>query len=255
MFEFPLIRFDNRKWLEKLQEGEFFMRNSLYYQRLENDDKARSDHFDGSIPFPDKNGVMEKISGRRTENQRLMLFNRFVKCFLHCDKSMVQKIGESLWKIVFPEETKKEIRDFKVDSALVVFSPTTFIEQVKSACEANQERVWCDDVLYLNTADYQRKTKLLFENPQKVYEVPFCKDIRFMNQKEFRVCVQHPFAGIDRKKKFLDLPAEIAEESYSLNIGPIVDSCIISIDNLLKNGILYDPSISHYYISEENDDA
>ena len=86
MFEYPLIRFDNRKWLEKLQEGQLYMRPSIFYQQLEDDGEVRSDPYDGSIPLADEKRIMERISGKDTFRERIVLFNRYVKCFYHCSK-------------------------------------------------------------------------------------------------------------------------------------------------------------------------
>lgn len=251
MFDYPLIRFDNRHWLELLQAGDFFMRTSLYYQRLEDVDLARRDPYDGSIPFPDKSGVIKKLTGKETENQRLMLLNRYVKCFYRCDETNFQYIGGSIWKVIFSDESIQEIKNFKVDSAMILFSPSQFVDQVKRACDQKQERVWVGNVAYLSGEDMQRKREQLFENPEIRNEIPFIKRSQFANQKEFRICVQHPFTKIETDKGILDIQESEKDEPYSVPIGKIEDTCIISIENLIKNGILFDSDTSHYYVSED----
>ena len=255
MDSFPLIRFDKRNRNEQLINGELYMLSSLYYQHLDVVDKARSDPFDGSIPFPDKNKVIKSITGREITNHRLMLLDRFVKCFFCCDEADFQQIDDKLWKTAFSEATEKEIRGFNVDSALIIFSPEKFIKQVTDSCALRHEQVSFGKVEYLTDEEYQHKTKELFENPQRSYKIPFYKNIRFSDQKEFRICVQHPFKALERDKAILDLPESIKGESYSLPIGAIEDACIVSIDNLLKNGILFDSSVSQYYVCEETSNA
>lgn len=251
MFEFPLIRFDNRKWLEKLQEGDFYMRNCLYYQSLENDDEARNDPYDGSLPFADVNGVMKQLSGKETKNQRLMLLDLFVKCFYYCDEADFVSINESMRKLMFSEKTKRAIREFNVDSAMLIFSPTQFIKQIENVCSSMKEPIVYDKVDYLDEKGYQCKRERLIDQPDECVRFPFYKDSRFSDQKEFRICVKHPLIQADEQKPYLVLPKTIGNTPYSLDIGHIDDTCIVSIENLLRNGVIWDYNSQHYYVCEE----
>lgn len=255
MPEYPLIRFDNQEWLEELQNGDFYMRNSLYYQRLEADDQARYDPFDGGIPFPDVNGVMKSLSGQEISNERLMLLDRFIKCFYHCTAEDFTYIGGNFWKLKLSERTMKMVAAFKCDSAMLILSPVDFIEQIKNVCIKKQKQMWYGDVEYCNGATYVDAVRELLENPSQAYKVPFYKDERFSDQKEFRICIQHPFVSQDDKRGWMDLPASLAEKPYSFDIGPIKDTCIISLDNLFQHGILLDLQNEHYYVCEESDNA
>lgn len=255
MFEFPLIRFDNKEWLEKLQNGDFYMRNSLYYQRLEVSDQARRDPFDGAIPFPDANGVMKNLSGQETSNERLMLLDRFIKCFYQCTAEDFVYVGGNLWKLKLSEKTMKMAAEFKSDSAMLILSPADFIEQIKKACAKNQKEMWYGNVEYFNKADYSTAVRSLFENPNEDYKLPFYKDERFYDQKEFRICIQHPFVPRDDKRRWMELAASLGKISYSLDVGSLEDTCIISLNNLFQHGVLLDFQNEHYYVCEESENA
>lgn len=255
MIEYPLIRFDNKEWLEKLQNGDFYMRNSLYYQRLEASDQARRDPFDGSIPFPDVSGVMKNLSGQETSNERLMLLDRFIKCFYHCTAEDFTYIGGNLWKLQLSEKTMRMAAEFNADSAMLILSPASFIEQVKNVCAKKQKKMWYGNVEYCNKAAYSTAVRSFFENPSQTYKVPFYKDQQFSSQKEFRICIQHPFVPRDDKRRWMELPASLARISYSLDVGSIEDTCIISLNNLFQHGILLDFQNEHYYVCEESENA
>lgn len=255
MFEFPLIRFDDKIWLEKMQSGELYMRSSLYYQRIENDDVARGDPYDGSIPFPEMNRVAAAISGKTVNNGRLVLFDRFIKCFYHCTESDFSHFGGNLWKLKLSEKAMDTMNGFKTNSAMLIFNPSAFIDQVLNMCSKEQKRAWYGDVQYVVEDDYSKLIRDIFSNPNECYKLPFYKNTRFSDQKEYRICVQHPFDGIDTESVWQDLPVSIADLSYTLDIGPIEDACIVSIENLYKNGVLLDLQKEHYYVCEDSIDA
>ena len=255
MFEFPLIRFDDRQWLIKLQNGEFFMRNSLYYQKIEAEDLARSDPYDGSIPFPDTNSVMKEITGKETKNERIVLLNRFIKCFYHCTDADFTYIGGNIWKLQLSKEAMQEVSNFKVDSAMIIFNPSAFINQVLKECNINSKRMWYGDVKYLDDKDYHQIIQTLEEEPSECYKIPFYKRMKFKNQKEFRFCIHHPFVHYDRESTWIDIPKEVVDKSYSLQIGAIEDSCVMNINTLFHNGVLLDYQNEHYYVCEDEENA
>lgn len=252
MFEFPLIRFDDKPWLEKLQNGEFYMKNSFHYQKKEAEDLARSDPFDGSIPFPDVNGVMKAISGKEITNERLIVLDRFIKCFYHCTSTDFILTDGGLWKLKLHEDMVKE---FKSDSAMLIFAPSSLVKQIVKKCNQDQELVWWGDVQYFNYDDYPEIARTLLENPSEGYKVPFYKNSKFSRQKEFRICVSHPFEGMDDTAVYQEVPSSIIESSHTITIEPMEDACIISVENLLKNGVLLDIRNEHYYVCEESIDA
>lgn len=75
-WKLPILLVADKKYLETLQSGKLFMKNSFYYQRIENNDTQRGDVYDSAIPsnlfeFPD------------TKNGRLTFLITYIKCFFH----------------------------------------------------------------------------------------------------------------------------------------------------------------------------
>ena len=250
--KYPLIRFESRKWLDKLINGELFMRNSFYYQTLEESDSARSDTFDGSAPFADKNRIMESIIGQEVRNARLMVLDRYIKCFYHCTEDDFIQTESGLWKLSLSGKAKDAANEFNADSVLLVFEPIEFIKQVEKVCARNNESFSYGNVKYIDY-DEQGFTTVyddIFRN-NKIYELPFYKDKKFSNQKEFRICIQHQYINADETTTVLYLPKSIGDITYSINIGKIENACILSKENFLKNGVLLDVKNEHYYVCEE----
>lgn len=249
MFEYPLIRFDNRKWLEKLQEGQLYMRPSIFYQQLEDDGEVRSDPYDGSIPLADEKRIMERISGKETFRERIVLFNRYVKCFYHCSKeNLIYSNG--IVKVAFSSSAVKTIQGFNTDSAMIIFSPSALIKQIS---ERATDMIWHGNVQYLDEDGYAKALYSLNRDLSKTNMIPFYKSAKYSAQQEYRICVQHPFDKMDEKKPWLDISKDIVNSlSYTMDIGPIEGSCIVNVNNLLQNGILYDTKRDHYYLAEES---
>ena len=250
MFEYPLIRFDNKQWLELFQKGSFFARTFLYYQNLETDDVVRSDVYDGSIPFPDKNGVIEAITGRKTSNQKLVIMNRFIKSFFRCNESNFSFTPSGLLKLSFSKETKEEIRKFGTDSAMIIASPSELIKQVKFAADAKGERIWYGDVKYLNVQGYNEIIKSLFERSFDPNNIPFLKRIEFSLQQEYRICIERGFDSINDEMLWTEIDKGTVDQTYTIEVGPLKNTCIVSINNLIEHGLLIDTE-GHFYICEE----
>ena len=250
MFELPLIRFDNKQWAEKLQAGEFFMRSSFYYQWKESDDLARSDPYDGSVPFP--NCTFAQIGGHTVKNPRLMEPHMFIKCFFHCTLDNIIRVGTNRFRFLLSGETKEEIMKFNVDSALVITSPSKMLENIVSVFHNRGENVYYGNVEYCKKSDCEGKVNRILNDLDNRKILSFYKDDSYSLQQEFRVCVRHPFENIQSADQYLDIPSSIVEQSYSEKIERIDDSFIISTQNLLNNGFLIDiDNDVHYYFCEE----
>ena len=130
MFELPIIRFDDQKWLEELQKGQFYMRPSMYYQLMEEDGYVRNDPFDGSIPFPDNDKILKSISGKETVRERLLLFDMFIKCFYHCteediiydERPVPVTVTGAIPFVRHLEETSLQIRSDSIKSKFTLSS-------------------------------------------------------------------------------------------------------------------------------------
>lgn len=246
MFELPLIRVDQKEYLVRLQEGEFFMRSSLYYQMLDGDDTARSDPFDGSIPASDfKSFPFSQFGISDISNSRIILGHTFIKSFFYCDKTDYRRIQEGIYLLSLSTAARKALEDFSAPYALIIFSPSQFVEQVSSVCERQKLKLWYDEVEYLTDEQlHERKIALLTGSSRK--NPCFYKSTAFQNQQEFRFCVQVPYKHISGPKvshdiEYFIIDFKAKEETYKLNIGSLKNiSCILPVPEILNYPVVVD---------------
>ena len=133
---------------------------------------------------------------------------------------------------------------------MIIFSPSALIKQIS---ERATDVIWHGNVQYLDEDGYAKALYSLNRDLSKTNMIPFYKSAKYSAQQEYRICVQHPFDKMDEKKPWLDISKDIVNSlSYTMDIGPIEGSCIVSVKNLLQNGILYDTKRDHYYLAEES---
>lgn len=257
MFEYPLIRFDDKKWLEELQQGKLFLRNALYYQYLESKDAARSDVYDGSIPAQLSKVV---IDGKELSNGRFMNIKAFIKSFTCCDESdfIVGSKDDRYRLLSLSNETKAAIQGFNTNSALIIMSPSRFIEQIHNAAIKNNESAICQRVEYLSDSELQKKEESIFlekgkeDMRNRFFEaVPFLKRQQFQKQKEFRVCISHEIEGFDYNVPIQYFEKRLCDATYTLDLGEPVDAFMVPIKTILTDGVIYDTQRDMYLIRED----
>lgn len=251
MFEYPLIRFDNKIWLEKLQNGEFYTRTSFYYQSIEENDLARSDPFDGSIPYPNKDEIMKKLTGKETRNGRIVLPDRFIKCFYCCDSEDFEEVNNRIIKLKLSKESMETIKEFNTDSAMIIFNPSEFINQIKKECYKMKKRLWYGHVKYCEETQYSELLLSFPMDDSEINKLPFYKSKKFAHQKEYRFSIEHSIGVKFGNKIWTEIPSSINDLSFTLNIGSLENACIISVDNLLEKGLLFDKQNNHWFVCEE----
>lgn len=261
MIEFPLLRVDKKEYLESLLAGEFYMRNSLHYQTIEDKDAARNDPFDGSLPtdevidFPNILG-----DGTTITRGRLMAGNSFIKCFYSCNTKEVTVIDDHKYLIKIPNVNKKALMDFRSDSVMLVSSPNKLIERISTECQSCGYKLFCGAVCYLNKQQMEEQTIKFIENfinRKKSTHPAFYKDISYAPQKEFRFCIDKDFS-FDEKHiskegvPYFTMDKSLANETTILNIGDISDiACILSFDDLINHPLIVDMKRETIFISEE----
>lgn len=249
MFELPLIRFDNRAFIEKLKQGELYMHSNLYYQGIEEEDETRGDHYDGSVPLSSIKQAKMSITGRVLRHPRMMTLGVFIKCFTECSVNDFVKLNDRLWLLSFPEETKKAIQGFNVDSALIIGSPNKFLSQVKTEAEKQRKSACAGSVEYLTDEELGRVEQGILAGQCR--NVSLIKRDVYKAQKEYRVCVRHIPDGVSFEDKIQDIPKGIADLPYTMNIGEIQESYIVPIGTLLSEGIILDTESGDYYIRDD----
>lgn len=254
MFEFPLIRFDNYEWNAKLQKGSFFMRTCLYYQTLESNDLARSDRYDGSIP-DFTNGQKIYYNGKEVLFPRYTVLGIFTKCFTQCMPTDFRKVNNHLLLLSFSDETKKAILDFGVDSALIIGSPSQFCQQLEVAFNKVNEPVIYAPVEYLSENELKCIETEIRETKTTNHIPALIKNDRFKYQQEFRICVSHKTDAVKMKHPIQELDKTAKDETYTVDIGAIPDSCLLPISTVLTDGIMYDLEKDECYIRGDSKNA
>lgn len=247
MCELPLIRLDKREYNLSLQKGSLFMMNLMYYQRLESADLERSDRYDGSVPdFSFANDLL--INGKQVVNPRFMSLGVFIKCFTQCQKTDLRMINNHLFQLKFNDDTKEAIEGFHVDSALIIASPSLFLQQLVSKLG---ETVAYAPVIYLSEKELRDYSEELLNKKAIHQNLSFLKNERFKAQQEFRVCVRHIVEGIDFEMPIQEIECSVKDIPYCVEIGEIKNSKIVPINTLLTDGIIFDFENDECFIRED----
>lgn len=244
MFELPMIRVDDKEYLERLQKGEFFMRSSLYYQGLDDDDTARSDPFDGAIPATGNSSFhFSQLGISDVRNLRIMMGHTFIKCFFYYNKMECRKLQEGVYILYLTTGARKALSDFASSYALIILSPAQFVEQVSKACDREGVDLWYSDVEYRTTEEL-RQIKVDFMMGHYNKHPSFYKRKDFQNQQEFRFCVRLPYKHISEVKtsngiEYQLIDSKAKEETYTLKIGSLENiSCIMPVSEMLSYPVI-----------------
>jgi len=235
MSKFPLVRISSQKHIEELRSGQLFLRHVTFYQRMESNDNARSDVFDGSIPFPD-NGTLASIAKEDVKNGRIMNLTSYVACFyhFHCEKNGYFYV---------PEEDKPALREFKRDTAFII-DADDFESRVKNACDKGGISSLMGDVFYISPQqEIEIKDQLQNGYIPKIIHIPqFVKSSKFSNQHEYRVSVDctPDYLKLHSKGEPFLLDAEefkgLSNSTKTINIGSIEDiSDLVTVEELLSS--------------------
>lgn len=244
MFLPILIRISKKKYLEDLQAGKLFMRNVMYYQRLESTDTVRCDPFDGAIPAP---GLVPRclqndsaVSDLNLQTTRFMSFKTYVACFFGIKSDQIDSTGH----IVLSAAIVNELWKFCCEDALII-DLNRFAKRLSEITDSKQAELDFRHVKYLTDEEYIFELKCLLQQAHTTQPIEFMKRKIFSNQQEFRISCKNDL--IFRKfqsssSSVLAISPEMAEQMgnafITIDIGSIQDfSCIISLKDLLEGKI------------------
>lgn len=231
----PLVRFSKKEYLEQLQSGRLFMRNIMYYQDLEETDTARSDVYDGSIPFP----FIPKVANHleKITNPRILMPMKYVSCFFKYNS-----IGDT-GQLHISQESKKEIIKFGCEYALII-DTNKFIKRLNDLVRSKEPTLNYGDVFYYTDDDYQKEIDRIMSRSLPSQAIEFFKREKYKVQQEFRVSLnyQSPIFGEIFKNPVNDISAEKAlkfrETTYTLDIGSIKEfSMLITAQDVLDEKV------------------
>ena len=243
----PLIRVDNKVFLEQLQQGELFMRNSLYYNSGDSTDTVRTDKFDGSYPADSiKSFLNQDLYNFNPQNSRIMMIDTFVKCFFHYYPKDAEKYGRTGIRYRLSELSRKELSSFNSDSVMIIFDTKAFYTQFETACQQqNIEYNYCD-VAYLSEDERNKESMKLINFNLNTLNPAFVKEKSFSYQQEFRLYIKNQLDNVtehitENGTPYFFIPKETAKQSVTINIGNISEySAIVSFDEFINSNFLFD---------------
>lgn len=248
MFEIPMIRVDQKEYLERLQEGEFFMRSSLYYQTLDHKDAARSDPYDGTIPSDNLTGLpFSELGIAGITNSRIMIGHTFIKCFFYYNKTDCHQLQNGVYLLTMKADARNALSNFSSSYALIILKPSEFVEQVSRACHKEEVNLRYSEVEYLTSEELDQRSVEFLTGQSKTHPV-FYKNEFFRSQQEFRFCVQVPYKHISEPKilngiEYQMINLEAKDETYTLHIGSLKSiSCILPMSEMLNYPVVVDTS-------------
>lgn len=222
-----LIKFGDKKWIKKLQNGEIFMQPIKYYRDLEEKQLKRgqgdkhevmlySTMQDGTISLFGSNKKSQILSAtiKHSGDEKYL-----TACFYNIDdeRLTIREPTTSNYKLLkFTEEEKKEFSEWG-DTALII-DKEKFIDRLNLYLVPNKIKGICNKVKYYNPNNIDKDC---INAHTKLLDSRFLwKEYFFINQNEFRIILN----------QISDYGKVIA------NIGNINDISICVRKEILLNG-------------------
>lgn len=236
-----IIKFGDKKWIDKLMAGEIFMQPLQYYRDLEEEEliKGQGDKYEGILNISIKdfkyqsddeniNNIFNLI--RKGSNIRMSLKHNgdeeyLVACFYSVDNNRFRWIGSDenykYYKYEFTEEEKNIFSKWG-DSALIINKfvlINKMYEEMHHIAKAFKEVKYYDP----NNPDIE----LLCDYQKLSISRLFWKDIFFKDQQEFRILIDKK----DKKGKVvtnlgdissftrLESSRELLERGFIINVN------------------------------------
>lgn len=221
----PLLLVAKYEYLESFQNGNFFMKNSFYYQELYDKDLQRGDKYDSAIKCGyDEFEIPQEVK-ECTKYPRILSGDSFIKCFFEYSLYDAKLLPNKQIAYHIPLKSQEALLSFDEEYALLV-DKQEMINLFIKACEKENYKGYYGNVEYIEDADYERiilSIKDSFKNKtyDSVKHPTLIKNVKYKAQQEFRFCVS--------KKLTVK-----SIENTSLNKVSYKDSIILKIDGLNK---------------------
>ena len=208
-WKLPILLVADKKYLETLQSGKLFMKNSFYYQRIENNDTQRGDVYDSAIP----SNLFELPD---TKNGRLTFLELRVP-----PRSAVNL---------------KEISQSTDGYALLIYDTEKFVNRFVESCKKCDLRYCFFDVDYIETEQYlateQAIVNMIKTGKGSAENPIFLKRKKYEAQQEFRIAINCP----ERLHLNDELHTMPIENAVTIEMKPIYDiSVILNVEDIIDN--------------------
>ena len=218
-FALPILRADDKVYLEGLQRGELFMRNALYYQADEEKD-PRNDIYDSAAPDGDMFRIHTNPEIGTLRNGRLTGFGWYIKCFYQFKPSDIHRKNDGSYCLRMGDESKKWFSEMDKEHVIIILDTREFMRRFYAYCDSSGLRHLADAVHYLDDTEYRgycREYSCAMQNAatgrdfnRKLIPFTLCKRQKFSTQQEIRVCVHYSDISNNLLKKY----GSIANLSY-----------------------------------------
>lgn len=253
-----LIKFGERKYMERFANGHLFFSHALTFREYENalKIKGQGDRLEGgSKVFAQKLTVQGNDTPSQVKTANMVDITVTyepadhipVFCLFSCFDEDCKKISEHEYKITLNEQVKADIAAHfeKADTAVVIHNPTAFATDVHDSfsgmCKTelvhyfNIEGFPMDNggfsldlqyFKYLSQDTPPQKVEKGLEysfNSDYVYRALFCKDVFFTNEQEYRILLP---------KEHISAPKEYDVEYLQTNLS------IVSLIDLFDENVI-----------------
>lgn len=252
---YPLLLVAKKEYLESFQQGNFFMKNCLYYQSLEDDDLQRSDKYDSALKCGyDEFGIPKEVK-EITRNPRLVLGDSYIKCFFAYSKENIIDISPNRIAYFIPPKSQEALIGFSEEYALII-DKNELINRFSKSCEDHNYKYYFDDVEYLTHEALETKKKQIIESvinrsAVNLKHLTFYKQLKFSAQQEFRFCVKRDFDFKSTKtynNNFLTGTINY-NDSITLDLGKLDDiSTLVKLKELIDYPVIYDKKKNEHFI-------
>ncbi len=235
-------------FLNKLQKGEVYLKNCLYYQQMEYDEQ-RGDKYDSGIPS-------KLFSFKDVTNGRITIPSAYIKSFFQYKPQNVKMLSETQLAFYIPDNSAKSLKKLSETTegnALLIWDTKEFISRFVKKCDELNMKYCFSPVEYVDDSQYADCEEMLIQgiNEQRdcVLNPVFIKRKSYEPQQEFRIAVVFPekMSQYEPAHSFsCDEINRLKNDSVTIQIEPICD--ISTITNLQE--IIDEP----YILSCSKDD-
>lgn len=229
----PILMVAKDDYLNKLQMGEVYLKNCIYYQKLE-DDEQRSDKYDSAIP--------SNISFPGTTNGRFTIPSAYIKSFFQYKPENIKGLSETKLALYIPSSSIIALKDLSKNTegnGLLIWDTKEFIKRFVK--KSDELKIKCDfgTVKYIDDCQFVNYESIdIFGIRTSIPNFIFIKRKRFEPQQEFRIVVScpekmseyepsHLFSG-DESNRFIN-------DAKNVPIEPIFDiSTIVNLQEIIN---------------------
>ncbi len=179
----PIILVAKDEYLNQLRSGKVYLKNSIYYQQLE-EDEQRGDKFDSAIPS-------DLFSFPNVSNGRLTTLLTYIKSFFQYKPENTKMLSETQMGLYTPKGSIGALKKFSKTTegnALLIWNTNEFVGRFVKQCNKFKIKCFFDSVEYIDDVRFANYKSVPFPDISK-RNLIFTKQKYFSPQQEFRIAV------------------------------------------------------------------